>query len=103
MALKKTRFPIPSKINLGFGFTVKTYELGPKDYARAYNASHVDRNPDGSLAFSAFEMDEHGRFSLSVYLKKHMKYADKVRWFTHEVGHHYIDWMDQVRMLAEKS
>lgn len=97
------RHPIPSRISLGFGFTIRVHQLSTDDYAKVYNASCIDKNPDSSYAFSVHEMDDYGRNQMNIYLKKNMKYADKVRWFTHEVGHHYVDWLDQVRLIAERS
>lgn len=97
------RYPLPTKISLGFGFTIKVIQCSPKEYMKAYNAEYVDKMPDSSYAFSTFEVNDKGHPQMKIFLKKHAKYPDKVKNLTHEVGHLFIEWLDQVRTLAERS
>lgn len=91
---KPIRWPIGKRVAFGLGPTYKIIQAGPLEFKAAHQSAFGKRNdPAQTDAFFDTHTD-------TIFIKKHMRYADKVRCLTHEVVHAALDWLEHSRHEA---
>jgi hypothetical protein len=84
------RFPIPRKVAFGLGYVIKVLTVESHEFEQVYNDFVADEGADDTDSF--FEPNVR-----VIYLRRERNRKQRIKDYTHELGHAALDFLEWAR------